>query len=285
MKQRNTLQKQVSSKIYDKNYYLSVCLGSEEFKKSKGQRLHPRVKHLLDSLPITSVMKVLDLGCGRGDISLFLAKKAGEVIGIDYSKDAIDLANEIKSSADKGIKNNVKFLRQDANALSFSENFFDAAICIDLFEHLYPAELNKVMKELKRVLKPNGLLFVHTGTNKLLYNYTYPLYILPVNKFLTSIDRKIKHVSYPPLPDDPRTREEKIQHVNEPTLGYLKELFREHEFNGSIKTEIGYVKNGKSMRTRLYNFLTVLYPLSKIYPISNLFGWVFICSMRNKKTL
>ena len=42
--------KSVDPKIYDKKYYLNVCLGSEEFKKSNGRIIHDRWKNYLKNL-------------------------------------------------------------------------------------------------------------------------------------------------------------------------------------------------------------------------------------------
>ena len=276
--------KYVSSKIYDKKYYTSVCLGSHEFNQSSGKKLHPSIEKLLSKLKITSNAKILDLGCGRGDITLFLANRTKETIGIDYSKEAILIANNIKKKFPKKIQKKTHFYRMRAEKLKFPDNYFDLVICIDLFEHISKEELEVVLKEISRVLKRNGILFVHTGTNKLLNDFTYKYYILPMDRFLTSIDKKIKQVSYDPLPKDPRTSAEKEQHINEPNYFYLSNLFKHHNFNGKIEIEIGYRRPVKNIRSILYNFLTTLFPLSKFYPLSLLFGWAFVCTMRNDKS-
>lgn len=277
--------KTVSSKIYDEHYYKKVCLGSEEFKKTQGKILHPRLKKLLSQISIKPNMKILDLGCGRGDISLSVAQKAQEVIGIDYSKSAIKIASSIKKKFPARVQKRVNFYHMNSKHLKFKENYFDLIICIDIFEHLYKPELEQAMKELSRVLKPGGILFVHTGANKILYDFTYKYYILPVNRFLTFVDQLVKNTRYKSLPFDPRTKEEKIQHVNEPTFFYLKALFTKYKFVGKIKIEIGYLKEKRTFKSALYNSLITWHPLSKIFPLSLLFGWVFICIMKNNKQL
>lgn len=275
--------KSVSSKIYTKDYFYRVCLGSQEFKKSKGKMVHPTVKKLLDTIPLSTSMTVLDAGCGRGDTTAYLAKKVKKAYGIDYSKDAIEIANELRESLPDKRKKSIQFKQANIKKTSFQNNTFDVIVCIDIFEHLYKEELAIAMKEVKRILKPDGLLFVHTGVNKLLYDVTYPWYIYPVNRFLTWIDMHVKKTTYPSFSRDPRSIEEKEQHVNEPTYFYLQSLFRMNGFRGSIKTEIGFRKEGTGLRTYMYNFLLTLYPLSKLPPLSYLFGWAFICNMRNSK--
>ncbi len=273
----------VDPKIYDENYYLSVCLGSEEFKKSGGKVLHPRLEKLLQQLPVTKDYRILDVGCGRGDITLYLGKNAKEAIGIDYSKAAIKIANSIKQNFPPDRQKRVQFRLMDIKQLAFPDNYFDLIIGIDVIEHLYKDEVEVAMKEMKRVLKKDGTLFIHTGTNKLLYEFTYKYYTLPVNKLLTGIDQLSKGVTYEGLPKDPRTFEEKNQHVNEPTYFYLKHLFKKYGFEGKIQIDIAYIKPGKGIKTIIYNALIAFYPLSKMYPLNILFGWVFICNMKNLK--
>ena len=275
--------KTLSPDIYTEQYYLSICLGAEEFTKSGGKELHPRLKELLSQINISKQMKVLDIGCGRGDISLYLAKKAQGVTGIDYSRHAIKIAKNAKKKFPRNIQKKTKFYMMNAKRMAFQDNYFDAVFCIDVFEHLYPKELEAVLQEIKRVLKPNGLLFVHTGTNRILYDYTYKYYILPINKLITWIDQTIKKTLYSRLPDDPRTKIEKQQHVNEPTYYYLLHIFKKYNFSGKINAEVGYIKPIRGLKTRIYNALIALYPLSKYYPLNLLFGWVFICSMKNNK--
>lgn len=273
----------LSSKIYDKEFFLHACLGSEEFKKSKGKKLHPNVLKLLSYLPDIKDKTILDIGCGRGDISLYLAKKAKKVVGIDYSKDAIELANEAKLSYPATIQKKLSFLVMNAKKLKFPDNYFDIIINIDVFEHLYHEELTDSINQMSRVLKKDGILFVHTCTNKLLCDVTYKWYVLPMNKFITAVDKFLKHTSYDSLPDDPRTEYEKQQHINEPTYYYLKKLFKDHKYVGKMHIDIGCLKEGTSWRTKLYNFVVALYPISKLYPLNIYFGWAFICIMHNKK--
>lgn len=275
--------KTVNPNIYTEKYYLSECLGSCEFTESGGKKIHPQLVKMLSKIKVQKRMHVLDIGCGRGDITMYLAKKAKEAIGIDYSSHAIKIAQKAKKSFPDKIQENVKFYKMNAKKMRFADNYFDLIICIDVFEHLYPKELQLMMGEIKRVLKPKGTLFVHTGTNPILYDYTYKYYILPMNKLLTWLDKKLKKRSYDSLPNDPRTLIEKEQHVNEPTYHYLSKLFKKSGFSGDIHIEIGYIKPVKNLRTRLYNALIALYPISKYYPLNLLFGWSFVCSVKNEK--
>jgi ubiquinone/menaquinone biosynthesis C-methylase UbiE len=148
---------------------------------------------------------------------------------------------------------------------------------------LYPEEAEQAIKQLKRVLKPNGTLLLHTGPNKILYDYVYPLWIYPVNRLLTTIDQLIKGTTYQAFHKQPRTKAELEQHVNEPTYFYLKDLLKQYGFEGALAMEVGFLKEGTGIRTRIYNFITTFYPLSKLFPFSIAFSWIFVGYLKNLK--
>lgn len=276
--------RRVSPKVYDKKYYLNVCLGSDEFRESQGKLIHDRWKSYFKDLDISRKTKILDVGCGRGDLTLYLAKNAKSVIGIDYSRQGISIANEIKKTFSNTIQKRIQFRVMDIKKLLFDDNEFDLVILVDVLEHLYKEEVETAMDEISRVLKKDGVLFIHTGPNKILYDKTYKYYILPVNKLLTKLDQLLKGEKYNSLPIDPRTSVEKIQHVNEPTYSYLKRLFKKHKFEGNMKMEVGFRKPNKGIRSSLYNLIVTLYPFSTIYPLNTLFAWSFRGKLKNIKS-
>jgi len=93
--------------------------------------------------------KILDLGCGLG-LSSYLLSKNYEVIGADYSRPFINYA--------KKKFRNVKFKKEDARKLSFKNQTFDTVAACGFIEHI--KEVDKVLKEMLRVTKKNGLIIV-----------------------------------------------------------------------------------------------------------------------------
>lgn len=274
----------IDSKIFDRNYYYNICLGSEEFKKSNGSTLNQKVKNMIDELELKQYMRVLEIGCGRGDTSLYIAKKVNSVVGIDYSKDAIKIASALRTKFSKKIRAKTKFYRMKANKLiKFGDDEFDFVIFIDTWDHLDNKELEETMSEIKRVLKPKGRLFIKTCSNKILLNLTYKYYIYPLNKLITSIDKKIRGVEYESLLKNPRTKEAKIQHINEPNYFYLRKIFKEFMFNGKIKSQTGFLTDDKGIRSKIYNYIVTLYPVSKFFPLSIFFAGTFSVILTNKK--
>ncbi len=273
----------INQNNFDKKYYYEICFGSEDFKKSKGLKVAPRVKKMIDDLNLSKSMDVLEIGCGRGDTALYIAKKVNSVTAIDYSKDGIKIANSIKKNFPKKIQDKTKFFVMDATKLSFKNNSFDYVILIDTIEHLNTKEQIKMLNEIQRVLRPQGKLYVRTCTNKILNDFTYKYYSYPLNIFLTWIDKMIKGVDYESLPKNPRNKEQKKQHINECTYFSLKELFAKTNFKGNIKSEVGLLKEGISRRTKLYNFAIALFPISKYFPLNIFFTSSFNCYLQKEK--
>lgn len=121
--------------------------------------IHP--KHLLTQKPwyinhIDSKDVVLDLGCGNGQNALKVAKVANKVVGTDIDDNLLRIAE--KSAKYPKIKN-VKFEKSDLERkLRFKTGSFDKVIFLDVLEHLNNRD--QILKEIKRILKPKGLLFL-----------------------------------------------------------------------------------------------------------------------------
>lgn len=98
--------------------------------------------------------KVLDIGCGGGYLTNFLATKGYFVSGIDLSTQSLDIARQ----GDK--TGSVEYRRASAYTLPYPDSIFDAVCAMDLLEHVEkPAQ---VIAEASRVLKKGGLFFFHT---------------------------------------------------------------------------------------------------------------------------
>ena len=170
----------------------------------------------------------------------------------------------------------------DAKKLRFKKNTFDVITSVDVFEHLYKEELELAMNEISRVLKPEGILFVHTETNKIYLNFTHRVWSYPLDKLLIIVNQLITKKKYSGLPKDPRNDLHKTQHVNEPTYYYLKNLFARHRFIGKINSLVP-LKPSISWKDKLHNFLVSLHPFSQYFPLHIFFAHEYICMMQNNK--
>jgi ubiquinone biosynthesis O-methyltransferase len=100
--------------------------------------------------------RILDLGCGNGAQSVYLARLGYEVHGIDVSEEAIRVARDYASRE----RLEVAFSTQDCDQLSCESDSFDAVICHGVLDHIPMETAIRSCQEAHRVLRPGGLLFV-----------------------------------------------------------------------------------------------------------------------------
>ncbi|EHR79004.1 methyltransferase [Thermococcus litoralis DSM 5473] len=102
--------------------------------------------------------KVLDLACGVGGFSFLLEDHGFEVVGVDIDEEMIKKA--IEYAKEKNSK--VKFIVGDARKLPFEGETFDYVLFLgNTTVHFSPKELSEVFKEVKRVLKKDGLFLIN----------------------------------------------------------------------------------------------------------------------------
>jgi SAM-dependent methyltransferase len=102
-------------------------------------------------------MSLLDVGCGPGNITADLAGRVGEgrVVGVDLSKDVVEMAVTQYATNDHS---NLSFEVADVYALDFSQGSFDVVYAHQVLQHL--AKPVEALREMRRVLKPGGTLAV-----------------------------------------------------------------------------------------------------------------------------
>jgi ubiquinone/menaquinone biosynthesis C-methylase UbiE len=277
--------KRVDPRVYTKKYYLTDCTGYKEYKRSFGELLEVRFEELLPFLKFSIHDTVLDVGCGRGELVYFSAKEGAEAYGIDYSKHAIALANNLKGKKEKNVQKRMNFKVMDAKNLEFPDSFFSAIIMTDVMEHLYPEELEEVLKELKRVLKKNGKIIIHTAPNKFFNGIGYKYYSYPVSSLGIFIWNKLLQKKYPNIshPNSLRTDSHAIMHINEPTYFSLKKLFLKTGFKDkTLSSNVTAIKPILSFKDTLYNLFVFFHPLSKYFPLNIIFGSDFVSVLTKK---
>lgn len=164
----------VSPSVYTEQYFLTACEGYDEFLASEGAHLSRRLSQAFAVAAVTPGMKVLDVGCGRGEILRHCAELGADAYGIDYAPVAVSLAQKVIAN-EKQAPGKTGVAQADAKILPFPNEFFDRALLFDVVEHLHPWELERAYAEGVRVLKPGGMLVIHTAPNRWYDAYAYPV--------------------------------------------------------------------------------------------------------------
>jgi SAM-dependent methyltransferase len=110
--------------------------------------------------------RILDVGCGDGITALSLALRTGcrELVGIDPFRGFERLPQILAENhlPPDTVPPHVTFRADDANALPFGDDRFDVVVSWGSLEHI-AGGYGKALLEIRRVLRPGGLFFVHPG--------------------------------------------------------------------------------------------------------------------------
>ena len=103
----------------------------------------------------TSKLKIIDLGCGDGTLTLEMAKFGTQVIGVDFNPDILASARQ---RIDRLGINNVKLLAEDVGNLSLPTESLDVAFFSQSLHHL--DDPKRGFQEAARILRPGGQVMV-----------------------------------------------------------------------------------------------------------------------------
>ncbi|MCL2300174.1 MAG: methyltransferase domain-containing protein, partial [Firmicutes bacterium] len=111
------------------------------------------LEDLCDHLDLRPGMRVLDMGCGRGLTSVFLAKEYGVTV---FANDLwVPATDNLKRFEEAGVADRVFPIHAEAHALPYAENFFDIAISIDSYEY-YGTGDSYFPDVFSKLVKPGG---------------------------------------------------------------------------------------------------------------------------------
>jgi SAM-dependent methyltransferase len=121
----------------------------------QGQSLAPFTRQLFEDAGISQGMRVLDVGCGSGDVAFLAADlvgPSGKVVGVDRERRAVDWAN---ARANSQGKTNVNFVEGDPAETDFDQKF--DALVGRLVLMYYPDPVG-ALRKLTRHVRPEGLI-------------------------------------------------------------------------------------------------------------------------------
>ncbi|QMU63255.1 MAG: bifunctional demethylmenaquinone methyltransferase/2-methoxy-6-polyprenyl-1,4-benzoquinol methylase UbiE [Flavobacteriaceae bacterium] len=134
---------------------------------------------------------ILDISTGTGDLALMMSKlNPDEIIGLDISEGMLEVGKQKVAKAN--LSDIIDMVIGDSENMPFKDNSFDAVTVAFGVRNF--ANLNKGLSEIKRVLKPNGILVILETSNPVKFPYKqgytfYTSFILPVIGKLFSGDK------------------------------------------------------------------------------------------------
>lgn len=117
-----------------------------------------KLRLLAAKLKLSPGLKILDIGCGWGDLALYLARLADvEVVGVTLSKEQFELANARARKA--GLDNRVRFELKDYRKV---EDRFDRIVSVGMFEHVGVHHYGEFFGKINELMDDDGLALIHS---------------------------------------------------------------------------------------------------------------------------
>ncbi|OQX71686.1 hypothetical protein B6D52_00705 [Candidatus Parcubacteria bacterium 4484_255] len=110
------------------------------------------------AIAVQKNLNILDAGCGAGNFIVPM-RKYGQVWAVDNSPHAIKFCQTKK----------IRVYKSSLKTMPFADNFFDITLVLDVLEHINDDSI--AIKELKRVTKKNGLIFITVPAYQFLWSY------------------------------------------------------------------------------------------------------------------
>jgi SAM-dependent methyltransferase len=192
--------------------------------REKGRVFHEiqeNMPEIIELLKEKGARRVLDLGCGTGRHSVYLAENGMQVSGIDASPEGVSVTSEQMASKDL---NGDFRIGNIYDKLPYPDGSFDAIISTQTLHHNKIEEIRKLIKEMERVLTADGSIFITVAARTQRHDeYTYP-------------DKKIAPRTFVPL----KGGEAGLIHY------YFEEKGLKKEF-GNFKTRIWKGSDGRHL--------------------------------------
>jgi SAM-dependent methyltransferase len=169
-----SLGERIGFQVFDRNFYESQGIIEDEhfipLLRNQTRLLWPKEREVLVRHGLREGLRVADICCGCGDVALLIARdlKPSFVLGVDHSLPAIEYATRL---AKEFKVRNADFRLGDASALMLEDEQFDFVLCRLSIQIFSRPEL--ILKELYRILKPGGRLYLNGEDYDLIVGYPH----------------------------------------------------------------------------------------------------------------
>jgi ubiquinone/menaquinone biosynthesis C-methylase UbiE len=115
------------------------------------------IEQMIEALSLPKGAKILDVGCGPGQLVLSLSRRGYQAWGIDISRSMVDQAKALIDS--QGIGAHDQVMVGDIEELRFDDEFFDVVVASGVIEYQKNDDVS--LREMRRVLRPGGALILN----------------------------------------------------------------------------------------------------------------------------
>lgn len=147
--------------VLGENRKYSCCLypdAKTTLEEAEALALEETVRHA----DIADGMRILELGCGWGSLSLYLARSFPAARIVSVSNSASQRRYILDRAAERGLTN-LEVITADMNVFA-PEGTFDRVVSVEMFEHM--SNWQSLLSHVKSWLKPDGKLFIHVFTHR-----------------------------------------------------------------------------------------------------------------------
>ncbi|MFA5054690.1 MAG: bifunctional 2-polyprenyl-6-hydroxyphenol methylase/3-demethylubiquinol 3-O-methyltransferase UbiG [Dehalococcoidia bacterium] len=130
--------------------------GTKRFQRTLANQIYPRLKYFDRVAPDWTGLNVLDLGCGGGFMAEPLARRGARVTGIDPSAASLEAARKHAEAQ----RLDITYRQGVGEDIPLETGSMDRVVCVDVLEHV--KDIDKVLSEVRRVLRPKGLFLFDT---------------------------------------------------------------------------------------------------------------------------
>lgn len=139
------------------------------------------IEKMLEECELPRNARVLDVGCGPGELVLWLTKQGIDAWGVDISAGMVEEAT--RTLRDGGFADFEKVRVGDIENLEFSDGSFDVVVCSGVIE--YQQEDTKSLSEMSRVLKKGGFLILNVTNKNSYVTMSEQLYLWLKRQYVT----------------------------------------------------------------------------------------------------